>query len=216
MDTIRAMIEEHKIIVICRGVYGDTLLKTMDALYKGGIRLAEVTFDQRSTDYKETLDAISMLAKQFAGRMAIGAGTVINTKQVELAYQANAAYIISPNVKESVIRKTKELGMLSIPGALSASEVLDAHEYGADYVKLFPAARMGASYIRDLMGPISHVKFIATAGITEENIVEFASVGCTGYGISGRLMDKQVIKEGRFDELQHRAEAFVARVQKEG
>lgn len=216
MDTIRAMIEEYKIIVICRGVYGDTLLKTMDALYKGGIRLAEVTFDQRSTDYKETLDAISMLAKQFAGRMAIGAGTVINTKQVELAYQANAAYIISPNVKESVIRKTKELGMLSIPGALSASEVLDAHEYGADYVKLFPAARMGASYIRDLMGPISHVKFIATAGITEENIVEFASVGCTGYGISGRLMDKQVIKEGRFDELQHRAEAFVARVQKEG
>lgn len=216
MDTIRAMIEEHKIIVICRGVYGDTLLKTMDALYKGGIRLAEVTFDQRSTDYKETLDAISMLAKQFAGRMAIGAGTVINTKQVELAHQANAAYIISPNVKESVIRKTKELGMLSIPGALSASEVLDAHEYGADYVKLFPAARMGASYIRDLMGPISHVKFIATAGITEENIVEFASVGCTGYGISGRLMDKQVIKEGRFDELQHRAEAFVARVQKEG
>lgn len=216
MDTIRAMIEEHKIIVICRGVYGDTLLKTMDALYKGGIRLAEVTFDQRSTDYKETLDAISMLAKQFAGRMAIGAGTVINTKQVELAHQADAAYIISPNVKESVIRKTKELGMLSIPGALSASEVLDAHEYGADYVKLFPAARMGASYIRDLMGPISHVKFIATAGITEENIVEFASVGCTGYGISGRLMDKQVIKEGRFDELQHRAEAFVARVQKEG
>lgn len=216
MDTIRAMIEEHKIIVICRGVYGDTLLKTMDALYKGGIRLAEVTFDQRSTDYKETLDAISMLAKQFAGRMAIGAGTVIDTKQVELAHQANAAYIISPNVKESVIRKTKELGMLSIPGALSASEVLDAHEYGADYVKLFPAARMGASYIRDLMGPISHVKFIATAGITEENIVEFASVGCTGYGISGRLMDKQVIKEGRFDELQHRAEAFVARVQKEG
>lgn len=216
MDTIRAMIEEHKIIVICRGVYGDTLLKTMDALYEGGIRLAEVTFDQRSTDYKETLDAISMLAKQFAGRMAIGAGTVINTKQVELAHQANAAYIISPNVKESVIRKTKELGMLSIPGALSASEVLDAHEYGADYVKLFPAARMGASYIRDLMGPISHVKFIATAGITEENIVEFASVGCTGYGISGRLMDKQVIKEGRFDELQHRAEAFVARVQKEG
>lgn len=215
MDTIRAMIEEHKIIVICRGVYGDTLLKTMDALYKGGIRLAEVTFDQRSTDYKETLDAISMLAKQFADRMAIGAGTVINTKQVELAHQANAAYIISPNVKESVIRKTKELGMLSIPGALSASEVLDAHEYGADYVKLFPAARMGASYIRDLMGPISHVKFIATAGITEENIVEFASVGCTGYGISGRLMDKQVIKEGRFDELQHRAEAFVARVQKE-
>ena len=105
--------------------------------------------------------------------------------------------------------------MLSIPGALSPSEVLDAHEYGADYVKLFPAARMTASYIKDLMGPISHVKFIATAGITEENIAEFAAVGCTGYGNSGRLMDKRVIQEGRFEELQHRAEAFIACLQKE-
>lgn len=172
METSRAMLEEHKLIVICRGVYGDTLCKTMEALYKGGIRLAEVTFDQKSKDYTETLDAITMLEKHFRGRMAIGAGTVINT------------------------------------------EVLNAHEYGADYVKLFPAARMGASYIRDLMGPISHVKFIATAGITEENIAEFASIGCTGYGISGRLLDKQVIQEGRFEELQHRAEAFIACLQK--
>lgn len=214
MDTSRAMLEEHKLIVICRGVYGDTLCKTMEALYKGGIRLAEVTFDQKSKDYTETLDAITMLEKHFRGRMAIGAGTVVSTEQVELAHQAGAAYIISPNVKEAVIRKTKELGMLSIPGALSPTEVLNAHEYGADYVKLFPAARMGASYIRDLMGPISHVKFIATAGITEENIAEFASIGCIGYGISGRLLDKQVIQEGRFEELQHRAEAFVACLQK--
>ena len=215
MDTIRAMLEEHKLIVICRGVYGDTLLKTMEALYKGGIRLAEVTFDQKSKDYKETLDAITMLEEHFRGRMAIGAGTVVSPAQVELAYPAKAAYIISPNVNEAVIRKTKELGMLSIPGALSPSEVLDAHEYGADYVKLFPAARMTASYIKDLMGPISHVKIIATAGITEENIAEFAAVGCTGYGISGRLMDKRVIQEGRFEELQHRAEAFIACLQKE-
>lgn len=214
METSRAMLEEHKLIVICRGVYGDTLCKTMEALYKGGIRLAEVTFDQKSKDYTETLDAITMLEKHFRGRMAIGAGTVVSTEQVELAHQAGAAYIISPNVKEAVIRKTKELGMLSIPGALSPTEVLNAHEYGADYVKLFPAARMGASYIRDLMGPISHVKFIATAGITEENIAEFASIGCIGYGISGRLLDKQVIQEGRFEELQHRAEAFVACLQK--
>ena len=74
MDTIRAMLEEHKLIVICRGVYGDTLLKTMEALYKGGIRLAEVTFDQKSRDYKETLDAITMLEEHFRGRMAIGQG----------------------------------------------------------------------------------------------------------------------------------------------
>ena len=84
MDTIRAMLEEHKLIVICRGVYGDTLLKTMEALYKGGIRLAEVTFDQKSRDYKETLDAITMLEEHFRGRMAIGAGTVVNPAQVPI------------------------------------------------------------------------------------------------------------------------------------
>ena len=214
MDTIKAMIEEHKIIVICRGVYNDTLLKTMEALYKGGIRLAEVTFNQRSDDYTDTLDSIRMLNEHFCGRMAIGAGTVVNEQQVELAHQAQAAYIISPNVNEKVIRKTKELGMVSIPGALSPTEVLNAHDCGADYVKLFPAARMKAAYIKDLMGPMPHVKFIATAGIHEDNITEFADVGCTGYGISGRLMDKQVIAEGNFEELQHRAEVFLARLQK--
>ena len=95
METSRAMLEEHKLIVICRGVYGDTLCKTMEALYKGGIRLAEVTFDQKSKDYTETLDAITMLEKHFRGRMAIGAGTVINTEQVELAHQAGYRTIMS-------------------------------------------------------------------------------------------------------------------------
>ena len=103
MDTIRAMLEEHKLIVICRGVYGDTLLKTMEALYKGGIRLAEVTFDQKSKDYKETLDAITMLEEHFRGRMAIGAGTVVSPAQVELAYKAKAAYRMS--MKRSFVKQ---------------------------------------------------------------------------------------------------------------
>ena len=74
MDTIRAMLEEHKLIVICRGVYGDTLLKTMEALYKGGIRLAEVTFDQKSKDYKETLDAITSWRSIFEAVWRSGQG----------------------------------------------------------------------------------------------------------------------------------------------
>lgn len=213
MDSIQNMIEEHRIIVICRGIYGEKLKQTMEALYRGGIRLAEVTFDQRSENYYDTLENITMLQKHFAGRMAIGAGTVVTVEQVELAYKAHAAYIISPNVDEDVIRRTKELGMISIPGALSPSEVLKAHSCGADYVKLFPAARMGTGYIKDLMGPISHVKFIATAGINENNIAEFASIGCIGFGISGRLTDKTVIQEGDFEELQHRAEIMIAKLQ---
>lgn len=213
MNSIHNMIEQHRIIVICRGIYGEKLIQTMEALYRGGIRLAEVTFDQRSIDYRETLESIAMLQEHFAGRMAIGAGTVVTVNQVEQAYKANAAYIISPNVDEAVIRRTKELGMISIPGALSPSEVLKAHGCGADYVKLFPAARMGSGYIKDLMGPISHVKFIATAGINEENIAEFASIGCVGFGISGRLTDKAVIQAGRFEELQHRAEVMIDKLQ---
>lgn len=205
---IIGMIEKHKIITICRGIYGEDLLNLIKALYDGGIRLVEVTFDQKSEDYKETLDSIKLLNDYFQDKMAIGAGTVITPDQVNLAQKAGAKFIISPNADEEVIKETKKLGLISIPGALSATEVLNANAWGADFVKLFPAATMSVKYMKDLMGPINHVKFIATAGINENNIKEFDDIGCTGYGISGRLTEKKLVKEGNFEEFTKRAKEF--------
>lgn len=140
--------------------------------------------------------------------MHFGAGTVLTPGQVDAAAQAGAEFIISPNSEPKVIRRTKELGLISIPGAMTPTEILMAHDCGADLVKLFPAATLGLAYVKDILAPISHVKMIATAGITEENFAQFLKLGLAGAGISGRLTDKKLIAEGNWAEFTRRAEAF--------
>ena len=113
-------IEREKIIVIVRGVAADKLIPLAEAMYEGGIRLLEVTYSaDGSVSDEETAKNIEMLSKHFEGRMYIGAGTVITEKQVELTKKAGGKFIISPDTYENVIRKTRELDMVSMPGALT-------------------------------------------------------------------------------------------------
>ena len=130
-------VEENKIIVIMRGFTTEQLLRAVDAMYKGGIRLVEVTFDQAGVTSDETTASnIRTLVETFKDKVRIGAGTVITENQVELAYKAGAEYIISPDCYESVIKKTRELGMVSIPGVFTPTEAANAYRFGADFAKL--------------------------------------------------------------------------------
>ena len=203
-------ISENKVITICRRVYGEDLLKLADALYAGGIKMIEVTFDQADPDCVEkTSECIRSLCDRFGDRMMFGAGTVLTAEQVAAAAKAGARYIISPNVDADVIARTKELGLVSIPGAMTPSEILTAHKLGADIVKLFPAGYLGFGYIKDILGPISHVKLCATGGVTEENWGKYLEFGFAGAGISGRLCDKKCIAAGDFEEITRRAKVFM-------
>jgi 2-dehydro-3-deoxyphosphogluconate aldolase/(4S)-4-hydroxy-2-oxoglutarate aldolase len=127
-------------------------------------------------------------------------------EQVEAAYRAGAEYIISPNTNPAIIKKTKSLGLVSMPGALTPSEILNAHEVGADFVKIFPVRALGLDYIKDIKGPINHVKLIATAGVTPDNISDYLDVGFSGFGISNYLTDKTLISEKKYSVLTEHAE----------
>ena len=203
------MIEDGKIIAIIRRLYGDTLIRLAEALNEGGIKVIEVTFDQADPEcLSKTSEAISRLSRTFGDSMLYGAGTVLNTEQVETARQAGARYIVSPNVSPEVIRLTKSLGLISIPGAMTPSEILHAHDCGADYVKIFPAGELGLPYIKAVRAPISHVKFVAAGGVNEQNLGDFLNAGYTAAAVSGRLTDSAVIEAGDFDEITRRARAF--------
>ena len=202
-------IQTHKVITICRKVYGEDLKNLAAALCEGGVKLIEVTFDQADPDcIAKTAEAITMMNKEFEGKMLFGAGTVLSEEQVKAAADAGAAYIISPNVNETVIRATKALGMVSIPGAMTPTEIIAAHELGADIVKLFPAGYLGFRYIKDILGPISHVKLCATGGVTEETWGQYLDLGFVGAGISSRLCDKKCIAAGDWAEVTRRASVF--------
>jgi len=203
-------IEEEKIIAIVRGVGPEQCMKVADALYAGGIRLMEVTYDQKNpASFQATADAIAAIAKAYEGRMEVGAGTVTTPELVEMTARAGGKFIISPDVNVDVIKRTVELDMVSMPGAMTPTEVMTAHWAGADFVKLFPVGNLGVAYVKALRAPISHVKLMAVGGVNEGNIAEFLAAGICGVGVGGNLANKKWIEAGEFDKITETARNMV-------
>jgi len=210
MNDCKQLVMETGIVAICRKVYGEDLMKLSDALYEGGVRLMEVTYDQSDPDcLKKTSEAIRQLIARH-GDMAFGAGTVITEAQVRATKEAGGQFVVSPDTDTALIRLTKELGMGSFPGAMTPSEVLSAYYAGADVVKLFPAASLGIPYIKDIRAPINHVPLMATGGVTVGNFADFLKVGCCSAGVGSYLSDKKLIAAGDWDSLSARAAEFIS------
>jgi 2-dehydro-3-deoxyphosphogluconate aldolase/(4S)-4-hydroxy-2-oxoglutarate aldolase len=199
---IIAQVEKSKIIVIMRGMTTEQLINTVEAMYKGGIRLVEVTFDQsKKIPDEQTAENIRILTEKFEGRVLVGAGTVMSVEQVELAHKAGAKYIISPDAYEPVIKRTVELGMVSMPGIFTPTEAANAHRAGADFVKLFPNSEMKVSYLKCLVVPLSHIKFLAVGGVNADTIKTYLDAGAAGVGVATSIVNKQLIAEGKYDEI---------------
>ena len=200
----------HRVITIVRGVYGEDCLKLARALYAGGIRLLEVTFDQaRPEDHQKTADTICLLCENLGDKMDFGAGTVTTPELVAMAKHAGARFIISPDTDEAVIRATVESGLVSMPGALTPTEVLSAHRFGGDFVKLFPAGDMGPGYLKAIHAPLNHIRLLAMGGLNPHNIPAFLSAGAVGFGIGGDLVNKQWIAAGEFEKITALAQEYV-------
>lgn len=203
-------IEKEKLIAIVRGVSADRCSKVANSLYAGGVRLMEITYNQSdSASWRQTAETIGALTEEFGDRMFFGAGTVTNVELVELTHAYGGKYIISPDTNVDVIKRTVELGMVSIPGAMTPTEVMTAHAAGADFVKLFPAGDLGVGYLKAIRAPISHVKLMAVGGVNESNAADFIKAGAVGLGISGMLAKKAWVDAGEFDKLTEAARTMV-------
>ena len=203
-------VKSEKIIVIVRGVERDRLIPLAEAMYNGGIRLLEITFDASGkTSDEETASRISMLKEHFGDRMHIGAGTVLNTKQVELVAAAGGEFIISPNVKREVIERSCELSLVSMPGALTPSEIADAYDFGADFVKLFPVTSLGPGYVKAVRAPLSHIPMLAVGGVDLGNVKDYLDAGVCGFGLGSNIVDKKMLENGDFDGITRLAATYV-------
>lgn len=209
-EEIFRTVEESKIIVILRGLNLDQLRKTVAAMEKGGIRMAEVTYNSCGNPSDETTASyIRALAEEFRGRVHIGAGTVLTERQVELTRDAGGEFVISPDTNVDVIKKTRELGLVSMPGALTPSEATLANRAGADFVKLFPNGEMKPSYLKAVAVPLSHIKFLAVGGVNETNIADYLHAGAVGAGIATGIVNKQMIAAGDYDGITALAKKYV-------
>lgn len=210
--SITEALAEHRIIVAVRGVRPEMLLPTVEALYQSGIRLLEITYNQSSpTRHKDTPSDIAAVCRQYAGKLAVGAGTVLTAQEVILAKNAGAQFILSPNCDKAVIAKTKELGMGSVPGAMSPTEIIDATRNGGDVIKLFPCDCLGLPYIKALKAPVSHIAFLAMGGVNVENLGSYLQL-VEGVGIGSAIVNKSMVEQEDFDGLTELARTFVSQL----
>ena len=204
------IIEKEKLIVIFRGVKKEQMPKLLPVLYRAGVRIIEIAYNHRDSKTIETTCELIKTAKEIMGdKMMVGAGTVLNKKMVVEAYKAGAEFIFSPNVNTDVIKLTKELGLISIPGAYTPTECMTAYDAGADVIKMFPITLNDVDYIKNIMRPLSHVPFICVGGVSVEAIPAYMEAGAIGVGTGISILKPELLEAEKYDEIEKLAKAHV-------
>jgi 2-dehydro-3-deoxyphosphogluconate aldolase/(4S)-4-hydroxy-2-oxoglutarate aldolase len=195
---------QHRIVAILRGFDPGHIGPVAAALYEGGIRLLEITLNS-----PDALEAIERLSSTMGDRLLIGAGTVLDPADAVSAIAAGARFILSPSLDPSIIRRTLDMGAVSIPGVFTATELWTAWRSGAAMVKVFPAS-VGPAYIRDLRGPFPQVPLMPTGGVNAGNIKEFDRAGAAAFGIGSALVKPvDILTDDYLQDLTQKAAVFV-------
>ena len=171
----------------------------------GGITVVEVTMTVPGA-----IDLLRVLKKQYGSQLLLGSGTVTTAAQAAATIEAGAEFVVSPSLHPEVITKTKELGKVSIPGALTPTEVITAWNAGADYVKVFPCSAVGgASYLKALLAPFPELQLIPTGGVTQQTAADFLKAGARALGVGADLVNAKAIADGKPEIVTNAARAYL-------
>jgi 2-dehydro-3-deoxyphosphogalactonate aldolase len=201
-NEMSAKLKDCPIVAILRGIKPEEAVEICQALADGGIKLIEITMNS-----PRAIESIKLVVNHFKNRdVEIGAGTVLTIEEAEAVADAGGKYIISPNCNPVVIQKTKELGLLSLPGIFTVSEAFTALDAGADFLKLFPAGRLPPEYIKDMKAVVP-ADFLAVGGISAENLNDYLQY-TVGAGIGSALY-----KEGlSMEEIKNNAQKLLGMI----
>lgn len=201
-------------LAIARNIPVEKLPDVAQAVWEGGVRFFEVTFDQSREDAQELLSrSMKAVYDRLGSKLTMGVGTVMTADQVQTAFDAGAQFIVAPNTDRAVVETAKKLGLLCSPGALTPTEIAYAYSLGADIVKLFPANSMGFSYIKSIRAPLNHIPLMATGGITPENIGEFFASGVQVVGTCPSIMPREDVEQEHYEHITQLARLHVQAVE---
>ncbi len=178
-----------------------------DALIAGGVTAMEVTMTVPGA-----VGLIEQLAKDLPAGLRLGAGTVLDAETARQVILAGATFIVAPTLDLRTIEMCHRYDVAAMPGCFTPTEILDAHERGADIVKVFPATALGPQFIKDVRGPLPQVKLMPTGGVSLDNAGEWIRAGAVAVGVGSALLDAKAIEEGRLDVLTNNARRIVASV----
>jgi 2-dehydro-3-deoxyphosphogluconate aldolase/(4S)-4-hydroxy-2-oxoglutarate aldolase len=207
---ILAFITGIGIVPIVRVASTDSAVEAVEAIYRGGVRAAEITMTVPGA-----IRALQQVADRLGDKMMLGAGTVLDPETARACMLAGAQFFVTPALRLSTIEMAKRYSKVVFPGALTPTEVLTAWEAGADAVKIFPCGNMGGpKYIKALKGPFPHIAMIPTGGVNLETAGDFLKAGACAIAVGTEMVDAKTIQEGRFDLIEQRARQYLACVAK--
>jgi len=202
-----AEIERLGVVAIIRMPDPEALRAVVDALAEGGVRALEVTMT-----VPRAIDLIAEIAPTLPSDFLFGAGTVLDADTVHRAVDAGAQFIVSPVFKPEVVAAAHEDGVPVMPGCFTPTEILGAWEMGADIIKVFPATSVGPGYLKDIRGPLPHIKLMPTGGVSIDNAGDWLRAGAVGVGVGSALVDTKAIAARQFNVIAENARRIVANV----
>ena len=204
-ETTAQIIERVGLIPVLRAKNPKQAHAVVEAMIAGGVTVVEVTMT-----CPDACGILNALRDEYGTKLLIGSGTVTTAKEAEETIEAGAEFVVSPSLHPEVIAVTKANRKLSIPGALTPTEVITAHRAGADYVKIFPCSAMGgASYLKSLLAPFPFLKLIPTGGVTLQTAESFIKAGARALGVGSDLVNLAAIDEGKPEIITQTARAYL-------
>jgi len=205
MEETKARLERVGLIPVLRASSPELGHALVEAMMAGGVTVVEVTMTVPGA-----IGLLRELKQKHGDGLLLGSGTVTDAAQAQATIEAGAEFVVSPSLHPEVIAKTKALGKVSIPGALTPTEVITAWRAGADYVKVFPCSAMGgASYLKSLRAPFPELKLIPTGGVTLATAADFLKAGARALGVGADLVNAAAIAEGRPEVVTNAARAYL-------
>ena len=204
---VAAEIEAGGVVAVIRLKDPDKLRDCVDAMAKGGVRVLEVTMTVPGA-----VELIRALAPSLPAGFLLGAGTVTDAATARSVIDAGASFVVGPVFRPDVIEACHALDVPALPGCFSPTEILAAHEAGADIIKVFPATALGPQFIKDVRAPLPQVKLMPTGGVTLDNAGEWIRAGAVAVGVGSALLDAKAIESGDYKALEAGARKIVANV----
>jgi 2-dehydro-3-deoxyphosphogluconate aldolase / (4S)-4-hydroxy-2-oxoglutarate aldolase len=205
VGTTAEIIERVGLIPVLRAKSVTQGRAVVDAMVAGGVTVVEVTMTVPGA-----IDLIKELQKAYGSQLLLGSGTVTTADQAQATIDAGAEFVVSPSLHPEVISKTKANKKISCPGALTPTEVINAWDAGADYVKIFPCSAVGgASYLKSLLAPFPHLKLIPTGGVTLDTAASFIKAGARALGVGSDLVNLAAVDSGHAGSITETARAYL-------
>lgn len=208
IEEVVRKIGEVGIIPVVRASSVEEANRAVEAICAGGIPVVEITMT-----VPNAVAVIREVVQRYGGDILIGAGTVTNAEQAESCVRAGVQFLVSPGLALSVLSVARVHNRLAIPGALTPTELINAHEQGATLVKIFPCGSVGGpKYLKSLKAPFPHAQLIPTGGVSLANAADFIAAGAYALGVGADLVDAAALREGNLEKITSAAKELVQAV----